>query len=181
MRTRVMATGALLTVVAVVAQGAELTVGQALEQANTANEAILAARAGVSEKEQERLAADGLLWPRVGVSGEFVQLDDPVVLDLDPIRDVILKLHPNVPAAAVPHFRETLLDETLLRGNLHGAWPLYTGGKITAARHAAAAGVDVARAETRETEGRTATDVVRRYYASRRRVWWRAPSVSTPR
>ena len=157
----------LLVVVAASARGAELTVQQALEQANTANEAVLAARAGVPEKQQERAATDGLLWPRVGVSGEYVQLDDPVVLDLDPIRDVILKLHPNVPAAAVPHFRETLLDETLLRTNLHGAWPLYTGGKITAARHAAAAGVDVARAETRETEGRTATDVVRRYYALR--------------
>lgn len=167
MRAHVVGTSVLLVVVATAARAGELTVQEALEQASAANEAVLAARAGVAEKEQARMATGALSWPRVGLSGEYVQLDDPVVLDLDPIRAVILALHPNVPASAVPHFRETLLDDTLLRTNLHGTWPLYTGGKITAARHAAAAGVEVARAETREIEGRTVTDVVRRYYALR--------------
>ncbi len=153
--------------VATVAGSRELSVAEAVTRALEANEAVLAARAEVEQKQEGLLATDGLLWPRLGVSGEVVQLDDPVVLDLDPIRSVILKLHPGVPAAAVPHFQETLLDDTLIRANVHGSWALFTGGKVAAARGAARAELGVARASSTERAEATTADVVRRYYALR--------------
>jgi outer membrane protein TolC len=153
--------------VAGVALGRELSFQDALAQALQANEALLAARAEVEQKQESAAAMDGLLWPHLGVSGEVVEFDDPLVLDLDPIRSVILKLHPNVPAAAVPHFKETLLDQTVARANVHGSWTLFTGGKIDAARGAARAELATARASSAEVREHTTAEVVHRYYALR--------------
>ena len=164
-RTWCVALGA--ATVATVVRGGELSIADAVARALEANEAVLAARAEVEQKQEGLLAADGLLWPRLGVNAEVVELDDPVVLDLDPIRSVILKLHPGAPAAAVPHFQETLLDDTLLRANVHGSWALFTGGKVAAARGAARAELGVARASSTERAEATTADVVRRYYALR--------------
>ena len=92
-----------------------LSFAEALAAARGGNEALLAARSEVLQREEERKAASGLYFPSVSIDPLYTHLGEHILLDLNPIRDVILKLHPQVPPALVPPFEETLFKEDMLR------------------------------------------------------------------
>jgi outer membrane protein TolC len=144
-----------------------LTFGDAVTAARGRNESLLAARTEVREREKEREAARALYFPTVSFAPIYTHLDDEIQLDLNPIRDVMLKLHPQVPAAMVPPFQETLFKQDMLRLPLAAQWPIFTGGRIRAANHAAAARVRDAEAGTRLTEEGVLRALVRAYFGLR--------------
>lgn len=144
-----------------------LTFPEALAAARGGNESILAARAEVRQREEEKKAAKGLYFPTVSFAPLYTHLNDDILLDLDPIRDVILKLHPQVPPALVPSFEETLFKQDMLRLPLTARWPLFTGGRIGAANRAAEARVRDAGAQTRQAEEGVLRSLVRAYFGLR--------------
>lgn len=141
-----------------------LTFGEALSRMQSSHESLQAADKQRAELEEERKAARSLYWPKVEAAARYTRIDSPIELDLEPIRGVILALHPQVPPAAIPPFIETFQEERFWRANVQATWPVFTGGKVAAANRAAEARVDDARADKRMTGDALTTELVRRYF-----------------
>ena len=149
------------------AGAAPITFGEALGRVRSSHESLQAADKQQAQLEEERKAAKSLYWPQVEASARYTRIDSPIQLDLEPIRDVILALNPQVPPAAIPPFVETFQEEQFWRANVQATWPVFTGGKVAAANGAAEARVDAAKAEKRMTGNALVTELVRRYYGLR--------------
>jgi outer membrane protein TolC len=144
-----------------------LSFADAVAAARSRNESLLAARAEERQRQDERKAAKGLYFPTVSFVPLYTHLNEEILLDLDPIRDVVLKLHPQVPPALVPPFEETLFKQDMLRLPLTARWPLFTGGRIRAANRAAEARVQDASAQARMAEEGVTRALVRAYFGLR--------------
>jgi outer membrane protein TolC len=144
-----------------------LTFTQAMEMMISRNESVLRAASEVEQKKYEAKATRGLYFPEVTLSGQFVRINESIDLDLNPIRDVMLTLHPAIPSAAVPSFNETVQDDTFFKSQLNVTWPVYTGGRITAAQKAADAGIRQSAAKRDLTRDTLTSELVKYYYAVR--------------
>ena len=152
---------------AVSAQAADLPFDQALKAMLSANESVKAAYSETERREYDAKAAQGLYFPKITLTGRVTRIDEPINLDLNPIREAILALHPAVPEAAVPSFKEPIQDDTFMKSQLNMIWPVFTGGRITAANAAAKAGTREANAKLRRTTEALTSDLVRVYFAVR--------------
>ena len=144
-----------------------MTFGDALARVQSSHESLQAADKQRAQLEEERKAARSLYWPKVEAAARYTRIDSPIQMDLEPIRDVILSLHPQVPASLVPPFVEVFQDERFWRANVQATWPVFTGGKVAAANRAAEARVDDAKAERRMTGNALVTELARRYFGLR--------------
>lgn len=142
-----------------------LTLADAFVRQRQHHESLQAADALVRQREHERAAAHSLYYPRVDAHVRATRIDAPITIDLDPIRQAILSLHPQVPVSLVPPFETTVQDSAFWKADLRASWPLFTGGRVPAANAAAQARLDEALAERRQTQGALAVDLVRRYFA----------------
>jgi outer membrane protein TolC len=157
----------VLAGLAISVQAADLTFDQALTMMLSANEFVQAAHSESEQRAYESAVAQGLYYPKITLTGRVTQLDDPIDLDLNSIRDAMLALHPAVPASAVPSFEETIQDDTFWKSQLNMVWPVFTGGRIRAANAAAEAGTREADAKLRRTTETLTSDLVRTYFAVR--------------
>jgi len=151
---------------ATVASETTLTFAEAWLQVRAANPELSAARLETDRRGKERQAARSLYGPQVEVVGRYTVIDEPIVIDLDPIRGAILALHPAVPSTAIPSFIQPVQDDHFLRAQLTAVWPVYAGGRIRAAQRAALAGVDEAEAGMRLTSAQLFSELVRRFYGA---------------
>jgi outer membrane protein TolC len=145
---------------------ASLTFSDARARMMTANETALAAGESVTERRDERAAMKGFYWPRVELHAQATHLNDDVILDLNPIRDVISSLH-RLPPALLPSFETTFQKQDYWLSSLTVTWPIYTGGKVQAANKAAAFQVTDAEQARRQTDGALSSELARRYFALR--------------
>lgn len=157
----------ILQVPHLIAADSDLTFTKALDSMLTKNESVQISRSEIKQKKFEAEATKGLDLPTVTLSGRLTRINDPIYLDLNPIRDVILAVHPTVPSAVVPDFKQTIQDDTFFKSQLNMVWPIYTGGKITAAQNAAAAGIREADAKMRRTTETLTSELARYYFAVR--------------
>ena len=164
---RIAACSALAAACSSPAAALDLSLPEARTRLRSSHEALKAAGHEVRERQAEAGAADALRWPRVEANARWTRLDGPITIDLDPVRQVILALHPNVPGAAVPRFLLDVQDEQFGRADVRLTWPLYTGGKIDAARDAAAARLADASAAKRGAEESLSAELARRYFSAR--------------
>lgn len=161
---RCLALASLAGVLDVARADPALSLPDAWAQLRRANESLHAARAEVDRRGAERAATRSLAQPQIDLSLTQTWISDPITIDLDPVRAVILKLHPTVPAGAVPPFLLDVQNNSFLKGQATAVWPLYTGGRIQAAQRAGAAGEAEAGAALRQTENSLFHELVRRYY-----------------
>ncbi len=157
----------LVLLLALPSRAVEVSLPEAAARLRTTHEALRAADAEIRERDAETGAADALLWPKVEARARYTRLDGPITIDLDPVRQVILALHPNAPPAAVPPFLLDVQDEAYGRADVNFTWPLFTGGKVDAARDAAGARLADATASRRGVEEGLSTELVRRYFGVR--------------
>jgi outer membrane protein TolC len=143
-----------------------LTYEKALARLRESHEALRAADEQIAQRREERAATRGLYWPKVELKASATHLDEEVELDLDPIRQVILKLH-GLPASVIPSFISTFQKQDFWLSELETVWPVYTGGKIRAANHAAALQIEDAEQQKAITADALTTDLARRYFALR--------------
>jgi outer membrane protein TolC len=146
---------------------AALTFAEALARMRASHESLQAVDKERAQREEERKAARSLYWPKVDASARYTRIDAPIEIDLNPIRDVVLTLHPQVPPSRIPSFVESVQDESFWRADVRATWPIYTGGKVTAANRAAEARVSDVEQQRRLTEEALSTDLVRRYFGLR--------------
>lgn len=147
----------------------ELRFDQALEMLEKNNEAFLAAKAEERTAEFNKKAASGLYLPKIGLEGKYTRIDEPLVIDLNDIRTVIVKLHAATPGieSAVPSFEKTVQEESFFKSNINFTWPVFTGGKILATNRAAEAKITESREKTKSVDATLTSELVRRYYGVR--------------
>lgn len=117
----------------------------------TRSDALHAAAAELRYREYDAEAASALGYPEIGLNAKEVGGHKTMDLGSFPILGKIKK--------------EVWLGGP--RSAITLNWPLYTGGRITAAQQAKAADTDLARAEQRETAERLDSELVRRYFGLR--------------
>jgi hypothetical protein len=120
----------LLLISPLQSSGEEMNFPEALKRLNDRSDALKAARQETEQRKYEKAAAQGLYFPRVQFGMKYTQIDDPIVIDLNDIRSVIMKLHPAVPSNGIPSFELTVQDDKFLKGNINAVWPVFTGGQI---------------------------------------------------
>jgi outer membrane protein TolC len=145
---------------------AALTFEAALARLKSSNEALKAAADEVIQRQEERAATRSLYWPKVDVGVQATHLNDDIVIDLDPIRQVINALH-KLPDTYLPSFSEVAQSQNFWLSQVTAKWPIYTGGKVQAANHAAALQVEDAKQRETLTADALTTDLARRYFALR--------------
>lgn len=141
-----------------------LSYSDAVSLLETRNRHLMAAADREYSRDQERAAARGLRLPTVQLNARATRMDDPLVIDLDPIRAAMLALHPTVPAGAIPPFRSQIQDDQFFKAGVEMTWPVFTGGAITAANRAADARLSDAQAQTRAVEQSLHATLVERYF-----------------
>ena len=134
------ATVACLAWLGTVRAAEPLTISGAWDQLRRANESLHASRAEVDRRAAERAATRSLAQPQIDLAVSQTWIADPITIDLDPIRAVILKLHSTVPPGAVPPFLLDVQNNSFFKGQATAFWPLYAGGRIQAAQRAGVAG-----------------------------------------
>lgn len=144
-----------------------LPLEEALRLAETQNESLRSSSEAVEEAQELKGAAEALAWPRVELRGRAVLMDDPLTIDLSPIRSLMLHLHPGVPAGAIPQLELNVLSRDFYRAELSFGVPLYTGGKIKSAREGGEARVAGAQAARKRVSETLAADVTERYFGLR--------------
>lgn len=127
--------------------------------------ALEAARYQVASARALRASTQNLYHPQVEFQIRASRINEPIEINLDPIRQVILNLHPQIGPAQLPEFRTRVQSREFLQSNINFVWPVYTGGRISAARSAASARVLETRAELMQAESELLGEYVRRYYA----------------
>jgi len=100
----------------------------------------------------------GRRWPTVDLTGSYTRLDDPVTMSPSqlfssmPVGEDLNGLFANlgnllgIPAGTIDQaFTSTIAEDDIWNASLRALWPLFTGGKISAA-------VDIAEAQRLEAE-----------------------------
>lgn len=143
-----------------------ITFEEAWRQVRLANPELAAAHIATDRREARRKATRSLNAPQVEIAGRWTVIDEPILIDLEPIRSALLSLHPAVPESAIPSFVQPVQDERFLAAQLHGVWPVYAGGRIRAAQRAASAAVDESLAGGHVTADQLFSELVRRFYGA---------------
>jgi outer membrane protein TolC len=160
-------TSLLLLLAPVWADAFDLSFPEGLERMKSGNEELLAASQREESSREAVAAARSLYWPRIDARTRFTRMDDPIVIDLNPIRQAMLKLHPNVPASVLPSFSLEVQDRSFWRSEVEMTWPIFTAGRITAANRSAQAGVQEAGAQSERSVQKLTSELVRRYFGLR--------------
>ncbi|WP_419176714.1 TolC family protein [Desulfosediminicola sp.] len=139
------------------AGAAEISFTEAWQRVKASNELLQAEQANIERAEHERSANRDLYLPQLNLSAGYMYLDDSVELSgsqiLDSISgsdDLLEALAPilgsiDVDPTSLLGLSSTISEREVLISGLSMLWPLYTGGRITAAQ-------DIAKARVRESE-----------------------------
>ncbi|WP_394203776.1 TolC family protein [Shewanella waksmanii] len=127
----------------------------------------------VHRAEAEKSATDDLNMPSLSLSGSYTRLEKPLELDLRDLNPIAAldpgALPPAIAGAigAIPGslFITPFTEQDVFRSSLQAMWPIYTGGKITAAQ-----GIKAAHVAEKEHEHELSirdlfVQLVDRYYA----------------
>ncbi|GEM_PF-5454795 len=93
------------------------------------NGTFAAAREGVLQALEDADATRSLHYPFLTLNAQHIRMNDAISIDLNPIRSVILALHPQIPESAVPSFEMDVQNASFNRGSIEAKWPLFAGGR----------------------------------------------------
>ncbi len=127
-----------------------LTFAAAWETVQAENDALHASMAEVEQAEHEQDAATSLYFPEIDFSASYIYLDDKVELSPDNVLDSMaagdqakaiinsLALGAGIsPARLNSDLTSTIAGRDRVTSGLNATWPVYTGGRITAAQNIA--------------------------------------------
>lgn len=124
---------------------------EAWQQVIAANETLAAAREGVVQAKSKQDGARDLYLPEITISANYLYLDDDVTLsptDLlgsmpagDQLETIIAGLAKGYGMSVeqvTGGLTSTITERSNITSSMTAKWPIYTGGRITAAQHIAA-------------------------------------------
>lgn len=150
---------------------------QAFSRMMAENQRLAAARSGIEQKEAEQKAAKGLYYPQLQISASWTHMNAPLEVELGELGtmtgQLIRTLHPDLTpqhvaaiTGSLPQHYE-LQEQNFLKSDLTLSWPVYTGGKITAANKAAEVQLHLARSTKDALSHQMFSKLVRLYYGVR--------------
>nr|WP_285222274.1 MULTISPECIES: TolC family protein [unclassified Lysobacter] len=107
-----------------------------------------------------RDGARALRYPNIGVAATYARISDPIELDLGLLNLILHDLDPRLPKIPNP----VLQPDTFGIAMATITWPIFTGGRISAANEASKAGIIVTEAARDETRDALLLDLVARYH-----------------
>jgi outer membrane protein TolC len=171
--------------------GKMLSFDQALQLTWQNSHVLKQSKFSEKEKNQAAKASKGLYFPKVGISANYIIMQKDISLDLTPVRDALVPLYEYGKFTGIPSSATTVLTDDQSTAYMHttglanllagdwdpviqkkqfgtvaatASWPIFTGGKIYAANHAASIEVNEASEVTRQKEGELESELVERYF-----------------
>ncbi len=150
-----------------------LSFANAWKQLLTVSDKLKAQSQEVSRAEAEERAGEDMNLPSLNLAGSYTRLEKPIELDLRDLNP-IAAIDPGAlpPAlgealAAIPGslFVTPFTEQDIFRASLQAMWPIYTGGKITAAQGIHAAHVEEKKHQYSLTSRDMFNQLVDRYFA----------------
>lgn len=156
-----------------------MTFSEAWQRVKNENDGLHAARTEIEHARHKQQAAKSLYLPEVGLSASYIHLDDAVELSPDDILDSMPAgehLRPVIGSLAGA-FRlspdqlnsgltSTITDQDHVSSMLTATWPVYTGGRITAAQQIASGQTDEAEFTFRQQLIGQFDSLVRYYFSA---------------
>ncbi|PKH58847.1 TolC family protein [Shewanella sp. Choline-02u-19] len=164
---------ALLLVLPLSIQAKPIAFNQAWDQLLKVSDKLQAGTQEVNRAEAERDAGEDMNLPSINLTGSYTRLEKPIELDLRDLNP-LASLDPAAlpPAiggalAGIPGslFVTPFTEQDIFRSSLQAMWPIYTGGKITAAQGIHEAHVAEKEEQLKLTTRDLFVTLVDRYYA----------------
>ncbi|HDV5287450.1 TPA: TolC family protein [Vibrio cholerae] len=131
-----------------IAHAAPLSFQEAWDLLQQQNNSLAAQRANVERYAHLKDATQNLNLPSVSVGANFTRLDQDVTLSGKQIVDSAGGIDPNLIASLSPSLlplvthlgaaKSTITERDIFTSSIRAIWPIFTGGRITAAQDAAA-------------------------------------------
>ncbi|MDB9743972.1 TolC family protein [Fibrobacterales bacterium] len=141
-----------------------LTLQSALQILMKKSPTLNAHREVVEQAENKHEASMGKFLPQLSIKARSTMINDPIAVDLNPIRSVILGLHPQVPEAAIPSFEVPVQDDVFHNLSASVIWPIFTGGRLWANYSASKQGMTSARLKHRHEEQKIKHELMDYYF-----------------
>ncbi|MCL1098772.1 TolC family protein [Shewanella gelidii] len=137
------------------------------------SDALQAEQQQVNRARAEQEASHSLDYPSVSIGGSYTHLEKPLELDLRDLNPLASLEPSSLPPAlgaamaAIPNslYVTPFTEQDVFRASLQAMWPIYTGGKITAAHAIHAAEVTEKEQQKLLKQRQLFTALVDRYYA----------------
>ncbi|WP_424245288.1 outer membrane protein TolC [Elusimicrobium posterum] len=143
------------------------TFEQALQRTYQIDDGVISAAKDVEKAKAEKRASFGLHFPTLGVSGKYTYINDPIDIDLNSIRSTIQPLYDyNGIPVTLPDFGVRVQDDEFFKAAAVATLPIYTGGKISAANMASAAGIDESEAKLENIKNNLLSDLSSKYFGA---------------
>ncbi|TQO77257.1 TolC family protein [Vibrio cholerae] len=140
-----------------IAHAAPLSFQEAWDLLQQQNNSLAAQRANVERYTHLKDATQNLNLPSVSVGANFTRLDQDVTLSGKQIVDSAGGIDPNLIASLSPSLlplvthlgaaKSTITERDIFTSSIRAIWPIFTGGRITAAQDAAAGKEDEAQSQ----------------------------------
>ncbi|MGS0674958.1 TolC family protein [Shewanella sp. 0m-4] len=164
---------ALLLVLPLTAQAKTMAFDEAWQQLIKVSDKLQAGAQEVNRAEAERRAGEDMNLPSIDLRGSYTRLEKPIELDLRDLNPLASLDPATLPPAlggalaGIPGslFVTPFTEQDIFRSSLQAMWPIYTGGKITAAQAIHEAEVAEKEQELKLTTRDLFLQLVDRYYA----------------
>ncbi|RBM66206.1 TolC family protein [Vibrio tarriae] len=140
-----------------IAHAAPLSFQEAWDLLQQQNNSLAAQRANVERYAHLKDATQNLNLPSVSVGANFTRLDQDVTLSGKQIVDSAGGIDPNLIASLSPSLlplvthlgsaKSTITERDIFTSSIRAIWPIFTGGRITAAQDAAVGKEDEAQSQ----------------------------------
>ncbi|WP_462054801.1 TolC family protein [Vibrio cholerae] len=136
-----------------IAHAAPLSFQEAWDLLQQQNNSLAAQRANVERYAHLKDATQNLNLPSVSVGANFTRLDQDVTLSGKQIFDSTGQILPALPptlaqlVAGIGSIQSTITERDIFTSSIRAIWPIFTGGRITAAQDAAAGKEDEAQSQ----------------------------------
>jgi outer membrane protein TolC len=169
--------GLIIVVQGSVAVASQLDFGAAWQQVQEKSNALMAEQSSIDEAEYKREAARSLYLPQVDLTAGYLYLDDDVELGAEDIlesmsagtqvKQILSGLAQSMGLSLdsiAGGLTSTISEREVLTGSLNVLWPLYTGGRITAAQDITAAAVAEAKQQRNLKRSDLFEELCKRYF-----------------
>ena len=155
--------GLLSSSISLACQAAPITFQQAWQLLQDNNHSLAAQRANVASQEHMQSATRSLDWPSVSIGANYTRLDNDVTLSGEQLMSNTTM--PALNASTGPILQAlmpvlngietTIAEKDVFSSSIRAIWPIFTGGRISAAQAAAQGKTEEARSQLKmETQAR---------------------------
>ncbi|EGQ7699398.1 TolC family protein [Vibrio vulnificus] len=151
--------GLLSSSISLACQAAPITFQQAWQLLQENNHSLAAQRANVESQQHMQSATSSLNLPSINVGANYTRLDTDVTVSGQQLLDstgqhISLPLPPAI-IGALANTTSTITERDIFTSSIRAIWPIFTGGRISAAQAAAEGKTDEARSQlAMETQAR---------------------------